>query len=198
MLVRRAVFVLVALVLTVTPAFAAYEQPLKAKKGQFDLVNGAPDCTVLDQTLESGIPGCALPLPAAICRLGVAKGKGKLQIKRKKDKISQADDIQIKGKVKGLVDCEGVTLTPKLSVRITATNCTAPGGCTTATNVEVTDAACVVEDGKCKFDGFVGVDPVLKFSNDAAFSILGCAVQDIGAGIGYDHLECGLTVNPGN
>ena len=103
---------------SVRESLAVNEQPTKAKKAQFQLINGQPRCTVADSGIDgTGVPTC-LNYPTSACRFG-PDGSGKLtimQVGKAPKNLGDDDtrDIAIKVVAKGLIDCESQLLHPTI------------------------------------------------------------------------------------
>lgn len=169
------------------PAFATHSQPKKAKTLKAELVAGYNQCTSPNTTTGGGLalPACSPPVRNDdVCSFG-SKGSGKViaKVKGKGDD----SDILIKAILKDVQGCEGETLCPLASVRVTTDNCSNGLDCT-AIDLEnlqvgfpVSDGCCTVENGKCKAQANLNeqLAGAIVGNNNSGLELLGCGVNRV-------------------
>lgn len=177
----------VAVLVAVGAPASAQSQPKKAKTLKAELVGGYGECTSPNTTTGGvlSLPACSPPVRNdEVCSFG-PKGSGKV-IAKVKGK-GEDSDILIKAILKGLQGCEGETLCPVASVRVTTDNCSNGLDCT-AVDVEnlqvgipAADGCCIVENGKCKAQANVNeqIAGAIVGNNNTGLQILGCGVNRV-------------------
>jgi hypothetical protein len=178
--------------------------PAKAKKTTFALVNGLPQCTSPDtQTITPILfPACSHPAPQdGLCQL-TDSGSGRLAVSQTGSQKNQNQDIKVKVQLKGLnPSCEGKTLVPVLSFRISMDMCADSPTCILPdfVNQKLIDGStsgsgCVVRDGKCTFGLTLNAaaPEVFLRNNASVVQILGCGAtsSDDNSG-GSPPIACG-------
>ena len=132
--------------------------PKKADKGFVASVRAYEPCIVPNDATAVGIPSCAPAVGSdTVCDGFTANGSGKSKVSLKGK--GAAADIHINVALKGLkAGCEGETLCPAATLRVTTQDCVSgdPAGCTQVDLVDLqlgfpaTGGCCVVTNGKCK------------------------------------------------
>ena len=181
-------------------AFAAHNEPEKAKRFESNLVRAYAPCVLFNTVTDSfpPLPACTPSVPLdGVCGISATEGRGKVKF------LVVPGDIRVKVVVKNLTGCDGETLNLVLSTRLTQDNCLGIGAdCTIADAIDIPIGSCIVSNGKCKIDstvntfttGFLGFPIVFPGINDGG-EILGCGlVRVTGAGAPARTLSCGLLV----
>lgn len=132
--------------------------PKKADKLASATVRAYEPCIAPNDTTEAGLPTCAPAVASdTVCDGFTANGSGKNKVSLKGK--GAAADIHINVAMKGLQSgCEGETLCPAVTLRVTTQDCVSgnPAGCTQVDLVDfqvgfpATGGCCVVTNGKCK------------------------------------------------
>jgi len=160
--------------------------PAKAKKMAFAMVNGLPQCTAPDtQTITPVLfQACSYPGPQdGLCQLTDA-GSGRLVMSQTGSQKNQNQDIKVKVQLKGMnASCEGKTLVPVLSFRLSTAVCAESPTCIIPdlVNVKLSDGSvggCLVNGGKCTFGLTLNTAAPEVFIRDSmsAIQILGCGM----------------------
>lgn len=169
------------------PASATHSQPKKAKGLKAELVAGYNECTAPNTTTAGvlAIPACSPPVRNdEVCSFG-SKGSGKVIVKVKGK--GEDADIALKAVLKDVQGCEGETLCPTASIRVTTDNCSNGLDCTTVDidNLQIgfpaSEGCCTVENGKCKIKANVNeqIAGAIQGNNNAGFEVLGCGVNRV-------------------
>jgi hypothetical protein len=176
-------------------AFATHNEPAKAKGLKMELVTGYSACTSPNKSTPGlGIPACSPPVRNdSVCGFDGGKGSVKAKV--------ITGDIKLQAKAKGLsAGCEGQTLCPVVSFRVTTDNCV-PGSvdCTAVdlTNFQVgfpPAGCCVVSGGACKIKTTLNsnLPGAVSAGNRAGIEIHGCGLQRSSAS--GPAFTCGLFV----
>lgn len=200
-----AVIAALAVSFGVERADATHSEPPKAKKLKAELVAGYNQCTAPNTTTGGvlALPACSPPIRNdQVCSFGPkAKAKFLIAVSGSGDK----SDVKFKAILKEVQGCEGETLCPVVSARVTTDNCSNAADCT-STDIQnlqigfpITAGCCVVTDGKCKIKGSVNdqIAGVIVGNNNAGFELLGCGVTRVTGGSppsGGPSFSCGIVV----
>jgi hypothetical protein len=164
-------------------ASATHDVPAKAKAISAELVRSYDDCTAPDtSTIAFPVPACSTVTALdSMCSFG-AKGAGKV-----KAQSTGKGDVKFSWQVGGLdPGCEGFTLCPNASVRVTTDDC--PGGDCTTLDLPFFPLAgspatgCgVVVGGKAKGKGTVNgtYGSAITLGDGQSIELLGCGVRRI-------------------
>jgi hypothetical protein len=194
---RKDTIAMAAVALFSTSAFAAHDEPLKAKGLKGELVTSYQRCLAPDDTaMGILVPACSPPVRSDMqCAFGgTGSGKWSAKVIGSATSVPPTQDVQIQATIKGITGCEGESLCSVISIRTTTGDCVSgdPAGCTVGDLTDfqvgsptppggVDPGCCVVTGGACKIKMRVNqqIPGVLVSGENTGLQILGGGVVRI-------------------
>jgi hypothetical protein len=188
--------------------FAGHDEPAKAKRIRFDLINsyyghigGCQSPNTQTVSHLNGAPACTPAIPSAFfgCAFTPA-GSGQFTVVVTGNVEDGSQDIKVSAVAKGLnANCENETLCVTLDFRATTDDC-AEGSCTT---VDVADLplpfpfCCTVSGGACRIRRTsltTGYPGFLLSNRNTGIELLGCGLQPLFPLLSGNAVSCGIVL----